>query len=53
MEHIEVIEIGNGFYKLIPNEGYILYNTKIKTYHVEAVTKNVDEFIAVKHEEVI
>lgn len=53
MENIEVIELENGFYKLIPFEGYILYNTKIKTYHVEAVTKNVNEFIAVRHEEVI
>lgn len=53
MENIEVIELENGFFKLIPTEGYILYNTKIKTYHVEAVTKNVNEFIAMKHEEVI
>lgn len=53
MENIEVIELENGFFKLIPAEGYILYNTKIKTYHVEAVTKNIDEFIVMKHEEVI
>lgn len=53
MENIEVIELENGFFKLIPNEGYILYNKKIKTYHVEAVTKFIDEFIAVKHEKVI
>ena len=50
MEHIEIIELKNGFYKLIPTEGYILYNKKIKTYHVEAVTKNIDEFIAVCQE---
>lgn len=50
MEHIKVIELKNGFYKLIPDEGYILYNKKIKTYHVEAVTKLIDEFIAIWQE---
>ena len=47
MEHAEITEIGNGFFKIIPDEGYILRNNVSNTFYVEAVTKNIYVFESV------
>lgn len=48
----EIQNIGD-FYKIAPNKGYRLYNVKTQTYHSEAITKNIKEFIVVSNEEVV
>jgi hypothetical protein len=48
MEHIIVKDLGNGFYNLTPEDGYILYNKVTRTYHSEAVTKKKSDWIAVE-----
>ena len=51
MEHIIVTKLDKGFYHLVPEEGYTLYNKVTQTYHSEAVTKTPNNFVAVKIEE--
>lgn len=48
MEHIKVIDIDNEFKRLIPEEGYRLYNTITRKYYSEAEVKDVKPYIAVE-----
>lgn len=52
MKNAIIQEIGD-YYKIVPNKGYRLYNVKTQTYHSEAITKNIEEFIVVGNEEVV
>lgn len=50
MEHIKVKDLKNGFFKLTPDKGYLLYNTVTMQTYSEAVVKEKDisKFTAVK-----
>lgn len=48
MEHIKIEELQDGFYKLTPEEGYILYNTVTQRTYSEAITKTPNQFTAIK-----
>ena len=48
MEHATIKEIANGYFKIIPDKGYILLNKVSNTVYTEAVTKNIDEFEAIQ-----
>lgn len=48
MEHISETQLASGYYKLVPDNGYRLYSANTGMYYSEAVTKNVNEFKAVK-----
>lgn len=49
MEHIQVTELESGYYRLLPDEGYILaYGMVNPTYHSEAVVKDLKGWYAVK-----
>lgn len=48
MEHATIKEMSNGFVKITPDEGYILHNVVSNTLHTEAVTRNINEFEAIK-----
>ena len=50
MENITITELGNGLYKLVPAEGYVLYNKVSRTRHSEAVVKEnkMSQFVAVE-----
>lgn len=52
MKNAIIQELGD-FYKIVPNKGYRLYNVKTQTYHSEAITKNIKEFIVVGNEEIV
>jgi hypothetical protein len=52
MENAIIQDLGD-FYKIIPNKGYRLYNVKTQTYHSEAITKNIKDFIVVGNEEIV
>lgn len=47
MEHINVTQLTSGYYKLVPDNGYRLYNQKANAYYAVAVTLTPNEFIAV------
>ena len=48
MEHITVTEMGNGFFRLIPDEGYrIREKSKPEVTYSDVVTKTPDKFEAV------
>lgn len=48
MEHIIVKTLKNGYKKLTPEDGYILYNKKDRKYYSEAVVKSTTDYIAVE-----
>jgi hypothetical protein len=50
MEHINVKNLGNGMVKLIPDNGYMLYDDRTQKQYSEAVVKESDvrHFSAVK-----
>ena len=48
MEHIKIEELQGGFYKLTPEDGYILYNTVTQRTYSEAITKTPNQFVAIK-----
>lgn len=48
MEHINVEELANGYKRLTPDEGYILYNRRTKQRYSQAVTKKSEQFMAVE-----
>jgi hypothetical protein len=52
MNNAIIQEVGD-FYKIVPNKGYRLYNVKTQTYHSEAITKNIKEFIVVGNAEIV
>jgi hypothetical protein len=52
MEHITITDIGGGYYHLTPDEGYTLYNVRTSTFHSDAETKNLNEWVAVTKEAV-
>ena len=47
MEHIIITPIDGGYFKLVPESGYILENTFTLMHHSEAITRTPDEFRAV------
>ena len=47
MENIIVEDLGNGFKRLTPKEGYVLYNKLTKQTYSEAVVKNTKPYIAI------
>lgn len=47
MEHITIKDLGNGFYRLTPDEGYMLKNKINSNLYSEAVTKEPKQFEAV------
>lgn len=51
MENVIVIELDNGFKKLVPNKGYKLFNKVNKQLYSEVITKTPDNFVAVRDEE--
>ena len=51
MEHITVKEIGDGLVRLVPEEGYQLYNTITRRTYSEAEVKDPRPYIAVKSQE--
>lgn len=48
MQHINIINLNDGYKKLIPEEGYKLYNTITRKYYSEAEVKDVKPYIAVE-----
>jgi len=51
MDHITVKDLGNGSVKLIPDEGYLLKDTRTDKIHSEVVIKKslMKYFIAIKN----
>lgn len=47
MEHIIVTQMKNGYKKLVPEEGYLLFNRYTRQYYSEATVKNINGFEAV------
>lgn len=49
MEHITIIDIDETYVKLVPDEGYKLYNTKLNIYVSEAIIKreHLNDYIAI------
>lgn len=47
MEHIIVTELADGFLRLVPEAGYILYNDTYKRAYSEAIAKSTEGFRAV------
>lgn len=47
MEHIIIKDLGNGYYNLTPEDGYMLYNTNNGMTYMEAVTKTPNIYKAV------
>jgi hypothetical protein len=48
MEHATVTKMSDGYYKIVPDKGYKLYNESAGSYYSVALTRNVNEYIAVK-----
>ena len=48
MEHVTTKVLSNGYYGLIPDNGYVLYNKYSKQRYSEAVTKDISAFVAVE-----
>ena len=49
MDNINVIELNNGYYRLIPNEGYLLKNIYLTVNkYSEVVTKYPKHYFAEK-----
>lgn len=42
MEHINIKDLENGYFKLTPDEGYTLYNIRTRQTYSEAVVKEKD-----------
>lgn len=47
MEHITIKDLGNGFYDLTPEEGFMLRNKMNGMTYMEAVTKTPSNYEAV------
>ena len=47
MEHIIINDLGNGYYDLTPEEGYILRNKTNGMTYMEAVTKTPSIYEAI------
>lgn len=47
MENIIVEELGKGFKRLTPKEGYVLYNKITQKTYSEAVVKNTKPYVAI------
>jgi hypothetical protein len=41
MEHITVTEIENGMFRLVPDDGYVLFNKATRERYSEAVTDDL------------
>ena len=48
MEHATVTKMPDGYYKIVPNKGYKLYNESAGSYYSVALTKNISEYNVVK-----
>lgn len=44
MEHTTIIPLENGFFRIVPDEGYVLYDAATGICYTEAVTKNINKF---------
>ena len=53
MKHIKITELDNGLKRLVPDDGYILYNTITLQYYSIAEVKNIKPYIAVKLSDLI
>lgn len=51
MEHIVITEMRNGYKRLVPEDGYLLFNKYTRQFYSEAVVKNVTPYVAVREEE--
>ena len=43
-----IVLIDNGYYKIVPDKGYKLYNESAGSYYSVALTKNVNEYKVVE-----
>lgn len=48
MEHATVTKMSDGYYKIVPDKGYKLYNESAGSYYSVALTKNISEYNVVK-----
>ena len=48
MEHVTVTKMSDGYYKIVPDKGYKLYNESAGSYYSVALTKNVNEYEVVE-----
>lgn len=51
MEHITITEIGDGLMRLVPEEGYLLYNVITRRAYSEAEVTDSRPYIAIRAEE--
>ena len=48
MEHINITDLGNGYFKLVPEKGYrLMIKGSDGKYYSEAITKTPEKFVAV------
>lgn len=47
MEHINIVDLSNGYKKLTPDTGYILKEKSTGNLYTEAITKTPERFEAV------
>ena len=48
MENATVTKMSDGYYKIVPDKGYKLYNESAGSYYSVALTKNISEYNVVK-----
>lgn len=48
MEHATVTKMSDGYYKIVPDKGYKLYNESAGSYYSVALTKNISEYNVIK-----
>ena len=44
MEHATITLLKNDYYRIVPDEGYVLYDVRTDKYYTEAITKNIYKF---------
>lgn len=49
MKNAKTTSIGNGFVRITPNKGYMLYHAKTNKYYSEAETDHEADFTAKKN----
>ncbi len=48
MENATVTKMSDGYYKIVPDKDYKLYDESAGSYYSVALTKHVNEYITVK-----
>lgn len=48
MENATVTKMSDGYYKIVPDKGYKLYNESAGSYYSVALTKNISEYNVIK-----